>query len=97
MGYFAPQGDANASEWHRDFLRSRCVPGSVTGASVGLVLTGGGEFKARLTWLKLRRLRGGRAAKSSRAFALSRGHGCGRVPVQLQAVANTRMSEARPG
>jgi len=30
---------------------------SVTGASINLLLTGGGEFKARLTWVKLRHLR----------------------------------------
>jgi AraC-like DNA-binding protein len=30
---------------------------NVTGASISLVLTGGGEFKARLTWVKLRHLR----------------------------------------
>jgi hypothetical protein len=32
-------------------------PASVAGASINLVLTGGGNFDGRLTWINLRRLR----------------------------------------
>jgi AraC-like DNA-binding protein len=39
--------------------------GSVTGASIDLVQTGGGEFKVRLTWVKLPHLRLGRGRESA--------------------------------
>jgi hypothetical protein len=45
---------------------------SIGDASVNLIITGGGDFNARLTWLRLRRLHCFVAAKIYRALPLSR-------------------------
>src|ERR1700687_751095 len=41
----------------------------LTGTNINLVLTGGGEFKARLTWVELRRLRLFHARESAARIA----------------------------
>jgi AraC-like DNA-binding protein len=64
VGFSVPQATPMVGSGTATFTDPGDYRGSITGASINLVQTGGGEFKARLTWVKLRHLRMGRGREN---------------------------------
>jgi hypothetical protein len=72
---------------HRHPYASRSLPSGRAGGSINLVATSRGDFRARLTWVKLRRLRlvGCRESASRVTFvALAQGRVCVAFPTLFE-------------